>query len=96
MENMNTKDIYEEKIILFKSISAKDKSDFFEYLAIMLYGKISIIKSLESVKSKITNVYFKSIIDELIIYISSGDTFSKSIKNLSDVFTMTEISMIEN
>jgi type II secretory pathway component PulF len=95
MENTNEKDIYSNDIIIFKSVSLKDKYNFYEYLSVMLDWWVSIIESLESVESKITSPYFKIKIRELITYISSWDSFSKSMKNLPDIFPRAEISIIE-
>ena len=95
MKNINENDIYRNEIILFKSVSNKDKYNFFEYLSVMLDWGVSIIESLMSVESKITSTYFKLKIKELITYISSWDSFSKSMKNLPDIFTKAEISIIE-
>ena len=97
MENTNIeeKNIYSNEIILFKSVSIKDKYNFYEYMSVMLDGGVSIIESLETVESKISSIYFKNKIKELITYISSGDSFSKSMKNLPDIFDKSEISIIE-
>ncbi len=97
MENtkIEEKDIYSNEFILFKTVSIKDKYNFYEYLSVMLDWGVSIVESLESVESKITSVYFKIKIKELITYISSGDSFSKSMKNLPDIFDKSEISIIE-
>jgi len=95
MENTKEKDIYSKDIILFKTVSLKDKYNFYEYLSVMLDWGVSIIESLESVESKITSPYFKLKIKELITYIASWDSFSKSMKNLPDVFPRAEISIIE-
>lgn len=97
MENINTKekDIYSKDFILFKTVSLKDKYNFFEYLSVMLDWWVSIIESLESVESKINSPYFKVKVKELITYIASWDSFSKSMKNLPDIFSRAEISIIE-
>jgi len=95
MENTKEKDIYSKNITLFKTVSLKDKYNFYEYLSVMLDGGVSIIESLESVESKITSPYFKLKIKELITYIASWDSFSKSMKNLPDVFPRAEVSIIE-
>ena len=97
MENIkiDNKEIYNNEIVLFKTVSIKDKYNFFEYLSIMLDWWVSITESLSSVESKITSTYFKSKVKELITYISSWDSFSKSMKNLPDIFTKAEISIIE-
>ncbi|MCD5385328.1 type II secretion system F family protein [Candidatus Gracilibacteria bacterium] len=90
MENIKT-----NEIILFKTVSLKDKYNFFEYLSVMLDGGVGITESLMSVESKITSPYFKLKIKELITYIESGDSFSKAMKNMPDVFSKSEISIIE-
>ena len=95
MKNKKTKDIYANDIILFKTVSLKDKYNFFEYLSVMLDWWVSIIESLESVEWKITSVYFKIKVKELITYILSWDSFSKAMKNIPDVFSKSEISIIE-
>lgn len=90
MENIKT-----NEIILFKTVSLKDKYNFFEYLSVMLDWWVWITESLMSVESKITSPYFKLKIKELITYIESGDSFSKAMKNMPDVFSKSEISIIE-
>jgi len=90
MENTKT-----NEIILFKTVSIKDKYNFFEYLSVMLDWWVGITESLESVESKITSPYFKLKLKELITYINSGDSFSKAMKNMPDVFSKSEISIIE-
>ncbi len=95
MENEKTIDIYKNDIILFKTVSLKDKYNFFEYLSVMLDWGVGITESLESVESKISSVYFKIKVKELITYIESWDSFSKSMKNLPNVFSRAEVSIIE-
>ena len=84
-----------KQIIVFKKISLVDKYNFFEYISVMVDWWISIVEALESVESKITSVYFKERIKELIIYISSWDSFFKSMKKLPDIFDKSEVSIIE-
>ncbi|MFK7780454.1 MAG: type II secretion system F family protein [Candidatus Gracilibacteria bacterium] len=84
-----------KQIYFFKNVSLVDKYNFYEYLSVMLDGGVSIVETLESVESKITSAYFKEKIKELITFISSGDSFSKSMKKMPDVFANSEISIIE-
>lgn len=102
MENSNIKktfdDMLEQKdkeFYFFKKVSLVDKYNFYEYLSVMLDWWVSIVESLESVESKITSPYFKEKIKELITFISSWDSFSKSMKKMPDVFSNSEISVIE-
>jgi type IV pilus assembly protein PilC len=89
-ENLSSK-----QIILFKKVSMVDKYNFFEYLAVMIDGGVSITEALDSVENKISSPYFKEKVKELITYISSGDSFSKSMKKMPDVFDASEISIVE-
>lgn len=95
MEKNENENILEKKIIFSKSINIVDKYNFYEYLSVMLDGWVSISESLESVLEKVSNPYFKQKIRELITYISSWDSFSKSMKKLPSIFNNSEISIIE-
>lgn len=83
-------------IILFKSVSIVEKYNFFEYLSIMIDAWVPVSEALSSVKAKVRNPFFKIKIDEFIAYISSWDSFSKSMKKMPQVFDTSEISIIES
>lgn len=98
MENLEHNNIQEnqpKQYMLFKNINALDKANFYEYLSVMIDGWVSITESLDSVESKISSVYFNQKIIELITYISSWDSFSKAMKKMPDVFSHSEVSIIE-
>lgn len=102
MENINISDNSElqkedinKQFYFFKRISIVDKYNFYEYLSVMLDWWVSIVESLESVESKISSLYFKEKIKEIITYISSWDSFSKSMKKMPYIFSNSEISVIE-
>jgi len=84
-----------KKFILFKGINLKDKYNFYEYLSVMIDWWISISESLQSVLEKIDSPYFKEKVNELILYISSWDSFSKSMKKIPQIFEDWEIAVIE-
>ena len=97
MENKDIKkDISNNEIILFKKVSLVDKYNFYEYLSVMLDWGVSVTETLVSVESKIVSPYFKLKIKELISFISSWDSFSKSMKKIPDVFSSWEISIVES
>lgn len=79
-----------------KGISLTEKFNFYEYLSVMLDGGVSISETLESVSTKLKNPYFKEKVQELHTYISSGDSMSKSMKKVPQIFTSAEISIIES
>lgn len=94
----NTVSTQEEKkqVILFKKVSSLDKANFFEYISVMVDGWVSITQSLESVEAKLSSLYFKEKVEELHMYIQSGDSFSKAMKKMPDIFTRAEVSIVES
>ncbi len=95
MEN-NIKELKNKEFIIFKKVSFIDKYNFYEYISVMLDWGVSLVEALESVESKITSIYFKQKLKELITYISSWDSFSKSMKKIPDIFWSSEVSIIES
>lgn len=79
-----------------RRVSLVDKFNFYEYLSVMLDGWVTISETLSSVQSKIQNRFFKEKILELQTYVSSGDSFSKSMKKIPQIFSSGEISIIES
>ena len=96
MENNTIKNIENTQVIFFKNVSIKDKYNFYEYLSVMLDWWVSLIEALDSVQSRVNWTYFKEKIKELITYISYWDSFSKSMKKNPDIFSVSEISIIES
>lgn len=62
----------------------------------MLDGWVSVSETLDSVQTKIKNTFFKEKIKELQTYVSSGDSVSKSMKKIPQIFTSWEIAIIES
>jgi len=83
-------------IPFLQKVSLKDKFNFYEYLSVMLDGWVTISETLESVQSKIKNQFFKEKIRELQTYVSSGDSFSKSMKKVPQIFSTWEIAIVES
>lgn len=91
----NQESLAEKQFILFKKVSPLDKANFFEYLSVMIDGWVSLTEALGSVESKISSVYFKQKVEELLTYIQSWDPFSKAMKKMPDIFQRGEVSIIE-
>jgi len=87
---MNIKDLP-----IFKKVSLVDKYNFFEYISVMLDGWVSISETLDSVQTKVKNEYFREKIKQLKIFVSSGDSFSKSMRKIPQIFQSSEVSIIE-
>ncbi len=93
---MEEKKNLNKEIILRKKIWVVDKYNFYEYISVMLDWWVWVTEALKSVESKISSPYFKQKINELVTYISSWDSFSKSMKKMPNVFESSEVSIIES
>ena len=91
----NKQDTMNKQIIFSKKVNLVDKYNFYEYLAVMLDGGVSIEETLSSVSSKVTSPYFKEKINELKVYVSSWDSVSKSMKKIPQIFPSWEVSIVE-
>lgn len=85
----------DNKIYLSKKVWDIEKSNFYEYLAVMIDWWVSISKALESIKKKNKNAYFAERIDEIITFIDSWDSLSKAMKKVPDIFIDSETAIIE-
>ncbi|NDK08724.1 hypothetical protein EOM39_05800 [Candidatus Gracilibacteria bacterium] len=85
-----------DSFYFFKKVSLMDKCNFFDYMGMMLEGGVTIGEALNSVSNKIKNQFFLSKINELKMYISSGDSFSKSMKKIPMIFSTSEIAIVES
>lgn len=81
---------------LHKKVSIVDKFNFYEYLSVMLDGWVGVSETLESVGTKIKNSFFREKIKELQTFVSSGDSMSRSMKKIPQIFSQGEVSIIES
>jgi len=81
---------------LFQSVSLTEKFNFYEYLSVMLDWGVSISEALVSVQTKIRNQFFKQKLSELATFVSSGDSLSRSMKKIPQIFSAGEVAMIES
>lgn len=81
---------------MFQRVSIVDKFNFYEYISVMLDGWVTISETLSSVQAKIKNPFFNEKIWEIQTYVSSGDSFSKSMKKVPQIFTTGEVSIVES
>ncbi len=85
----------DNEIFLFKKVGLVDKYNFYEYLAVLIDGGVSISEAITSTSDKVRNQYFKKKIEELHTYLSSGDSLSRSMKKIPQVFESAEVAIIE-
>lgn len=86
---------FNKEFYIFKKVNLIDKFNFYEYLATMLDGWVTIVQALQSVQDKMKNWYFKSKINELLIYVGSWDNLHKAMKKMPDIFSLQESSIVE-
>ncbi len=85
----------DSKVYLLKKVWLKERFNFYAYISTMVDGWVTITDSLESMLSKAWNGYFKEKVKELRLFISSGDSFSKAMKKMPDVFPVAEAAVIQ-
>lgn len=88
-------DIIEKKFYLFKKVSHIEKSNFYEFLSVMLDSGVNFIQALESFSDRTKNEYFREKIWEIKTYVSSWESLSKAMKKMPDLFGDTETSITE-
>lgn len=81
---------------LFQKVSLTEKFNFYEYLSVMLDWGVSISEALVSVQTKIRNEFFRQKLSELATFVSSGDSLSRSMKKIPQIFSAGEVAMIES
>lgn len=85
----------EKKFYLFKKVSYIEKSNFFEFLAVMLDSGVNFIQALDSFSERTKNLYFQEKIEEIKVYVSSWESLSKAMKKIPDLFGDTETAITE-
>jgi type IV pilus assembly protein PilC len=85
----------EKKFYLFKKVSYIEKSNFFEFLAVMLDSGVNFIQALDSFAERTKNLYFQEKVLELKVYVSSWESLSKAMKKMPDLFGDTETAITE-
>ena len=92
------KEIIQEarEVRFWHRISVKEKALFYEHLANMVDGGVSVIASLRSFLDKNNNVKMEVEILNLLMFVESGDSFSTGMKKMPTTFDKREIAIIES
>ena len=83
------------KFHLLKRIPVKERFNFYEYIATMIDGWVTVTDALESILWRVWGTYFWEKIKELRLFISSWDSFSKAMKKMPDVFPTAEAAVVQ-
>lgn len=77
-----------------KRVKAKDKVLFSRQLATMINAGLPLVQSLRSVAQQTTSKPMKAVVNEVIIDVESGATFSSSLAKHPKVFNRVYVSMV--
>ncbi len=76
-------------------ISIKEKALFYEHLANMVEGGVTVLDALRSFLDKNRNIKMDREINNLLVFVESGDGFSIAMKKLPSIFDKREVAIIE-
>lgn len=83
------------RVRFWHRITTKEKALFFEHLANLVEGGVTVIQALHSFLEKIENPRLVSEISELVLLVESGDPVSTAMKKLPRTFGSDEVSIVE-
>ncbi len=88
-------DLQEVPVHFWNTISLKEKAVFFEHLANLLDGGVTLIEALQSFLEKTENPLMYQEVVQLLLLIDSGDVMSIAMKKLPRTFDVSEVSIVE-
>lgn len=88
-------EIDDSKFHLIKKVWLKERFNFYEYMSTMVDGWVTITDALESMLWRVGSPFFREKIKELRLFISSGDSFSKAMKKMPDIFPVAEAAVVQ-
>lgn len=77
-----------------KTLSSKDRMFFTEQLALLLETGTSLHAALKLMSRQVENPAMQTLIDDIALDISEGQTFSQALKNHPKLFSNTYVSLI--
>ncbi|EKD66650.1 MAG: hypothetical protein ACD_49C00026G0025 [uncultured bacterium (gcode 4)] len=92
---MKTVDEKKVEVYFWHKITTKDKALLYEHLANLIDWWVTVIDSLYSFLEKTNNPKLYREIQNLLLFIESGDSFSISMKKLPYTFDKKEVAIVE-
>ncbi|HAR99648.1 MAG: General secretory pathway component, cryptic [Candidatus Moranbacteria bacterium GW2011_GWC2_37_73] len=80
---------------IWEGVSLRELSVFYRQLATLIEAKVSIIGSLQAVGDQTENVFFRTVIIEMISDIEDGVPFSEAMSKHKNVFETLAVSMVK-
>lgn len=82
-------------VYFWNRITLREKAVFYEHLANLVDGGVTLIEALESFASKTVNPLLYREVMQLLLLIDSGDVMSFAMKKLPRTFDVSEVSIVE-
>jgi type II secretory pathway component PulF len=82
-------------LTLFKNISLKDKVLFYESIANLLEGGVTLLAALKGFSSRVPPGNFKEAIENTIFFVEWGDTMNVAMRKVPNFYTQKEIAIVE-
>ena len=76
-------------------LSNKDRMFFTEQLSLLLETGNSLVESLRSVEAHTRNPQLRAVIEQMIVEITEGNSFSAALQKQGDLFSTTYINLIK-
>jgi type II secretory pathway component PulF len=79
----------------WEGVNLRELSVFFRQLATLIDAKVSIVSSLQAVGDQTENMFFRTVIGEMLLDIEDGVPFSEAMSKHPDVFENLAVSMVK-
>ncbi len=92
--------IQEEKksvlsIELGEQVKLQDKTNFFQQLQTMLSSGVALLNAIEIISKQIKNRVFKEAVEDVILSLQQGSSFSESLRKHPKIFDNITVAMVE-
>jgi len=82
-------------IELGEQVKLQDKTNFFQQLQTMLSSGVALLNAIEIISKQIKNSVFKEAVEDVILSLQQGSSFSESLKKHPKIFDNIKVAMVE-
>lgn len=82
-------------IELGEQVKLQDKTNFFQQLQTMLSSGVALLNAIEIISKQIKNSVFKEAVEDVILSLQQGSSFSESLKKHPKIFDNITVAMVE-
>lgn len=80
---------------MFSRVSLSDKAEFYENVANLLDGGVTLLDALRGFYDRVENTKLKQEVNNLLFFTESGDAVSMAMRKLPNFFTEQEVAIVE-